>query len=242
MAVNLELIDAASVLIVRDNEQTGAFEVLMVRRHPDIDFAGGAYVFPGGKVDVADIELSEPVPSFPIGYSELTHTAYREVLEETGLLIGRGENISFYRNALIKEEISFIEFMIKASVTFNVDDLVPFARWITPKTYTKRFDTRFYLARAPKDQYAIPDGHEVIESTWVEPIDFINKNIDKMMFPTLMNLKLLADATNVEEAIKYARTRKTIIIEPKIKNGIRIIDPAAGYGEVNQEKIHQGFK
>ena len=165
MAVNLELIDAASVLIVRDNEQTGAFEVLMVRRHPDIDFAGGAYVFPGGKVDVADIELSEPVPSFPIGYSELTHTAYREVLEESGLLIGRGENISFYRNALIKEEISFTEFMIKASVTFNVDDLVPFARWITPKTYTKRFDTRFYLARAPKDQYAIPDGHEAVSYT-----------------------------------------------------------------------------
>ena len=67
MAVNLVFIDAASVLIVRDNEQTGAFEVLMVRRHPDIDFAGGAYVFPGGKVDVADIELSEPVPSFQIG-------------------------------------------------------------------------------------------------------------------------------------------------------------------------------
>ena len=66
--------------------------------------------------------------------------------------------------------------------------------------------------------------------------------ITGFLMSTLMNLKLLAEATNVEEAIKYARTRKTIIIEPKIKNGIRIIDPAAGYGEVNQEKIHQGFK
>ncbi len=242
MTNNLGLIDSASVLIVRDNDRTDTLETLMVKRHPDIDFAGGAYVFPGGKADVSDIELSQNVPSFPIGYSELTYTAYREVLEESGLLLGRGNNISFFRNALVKGEISFAEFLIKADVTLNVKDLVPFARWITPRTYTKRFDTRFYLARAPKGQYALPDRHEVTEAIWVEPTDFIDKNINKMMFPTLMNLKLLAESANVDEAMNRAQLRKIITIEPKIKNGIRTIDPRAGYGEVNQEIIHQGFK
>lgn len=242
MVDNLTLINSASILVIRDNEQSGALEILMVKRHADIDFAGGAYVFPGGKVDPDDLELAQNVPSFPVGYSELTHTAFREVFEESGLLIGRGENVGAYRNALLGGEISFVEFVKKADVSFNVEDLVPFARWVTPRIYPKRFDTRFFLARAPKDQQASPDGRETIDAIWVEPIDFIEKYREEMMFPTLMNLKLLAETGSVEEAMKQARARKIITVEPKLEGGIRTIDPAAGYGEVDQGNIHHGFK
>ena len=45
--------DAATIMLVRDGAG-GALEVCMVRRHLDSDFVGGAYVFPGGKLDEAD--------------------------------------------------------------------------------------------------------------------------------------------------------------------------------------------
>ena len=127
-------------------------------------------------------------------------------------------------------------------MTFNVEDLVPFARWVTPRVYPRRFDTRFFLARAPKNQKASPDGQETVDAIWVEPIVFIDKYRSDLMFPTLMNLKLLAEAGNVAEAMSKARARKIITVEPTIEDGIRTIDPAAGYGEVDQGDIHQGFK
>ena len=48
--------DAATIMLVRDGAgpQGPALEVCMLRRHLDSDFVGGAYVFPGGKVDDDD--------------------------------------------------------------------------------------------------------------------------------------------------------------------------------------------
>lgn len=240
MADTVTLIDSASILVIRDNEKTGALEVLMVKRHAEINFAGGAYVFPGGKVDPGDLELSNMISSFPVGYSELTHTAFREVFEESGLLVGRGENVEAFRSGLLNGDISFADFIKQADVTFNVEDLVPFARWVTPRVYPRRFDTRFFLARAPKGQQASPDFQETVDVVWGEPIDFIDKYRSDLMFPTMMNLKLLAEAGTVDEAITQARARKIITVEPTIEDGIRTIDPAAGYGEIDQGKIHQG--
>ncbi len=42
---------AATILLLRDEP---AFEVLMVKRHHQIDFAAGALVFPGGKSHAGD--------------------------------------------------------------------------------------------------------------------------------------------------------------------------------------------
>ena len=41
-----EVMPAATILLVRDEPE---FQVLMVKRHHQIDFASGALVFPGGK-------------------------------------------------------------------------------------------------------------------------------------------------------------------------------------------------
>ena len=43
---------AATILLLRGDHQ--ALEVFMVVRHHQIDFASGALVFPGGKVDPQD--------------------------------------------------------------------------------------------------------------------------------------------------------------------------------------------
>lgn len=234
------LIDSASILIIRDGEE--GLEVLMVKRHENIAFAGGAYVFPGGKADQGDYQLSSAIKNFPPGYSELTHTAFREVFEESGLIIGKSNNAHVYRDAFLKGELTFKELIEKVNISFDEKGLIPFARWVTPRQYPKRFDTRFFLAKAPDDQTATPDGHEAVDLKWIKPIDFIDEFREKMMFPTIMNLKLLAEARNVEDAFEQAKARKIMTVEPTIIDGKRVIDPAAGYGEVDQDKIHLGFK
>ena len=47
--------DAASVLMLRDGAQ--GLEIFMLQRHSNSAVLGGAYVFPGGKLDAADAEL-----------------------------------------------------------------------------------------------------------------------------------------------------------------------------------------
>ncbi len=237
-----DLIDSASVLIIRDNNHTGKMEVLLVRRHDDIDFAGGAYVFPGGKKDIDDQKLIDDKGVFPIGYGELIGTAIREVFEESGMIVGSHQDLDDNVYNLIKGRISIFEFMESADINYFIDDIIPFARWVTPQAYRKRFDTRFFLAKAPDNQEAIPDQNEVVEAIWAEPIVFIENNYNKMMFPTIMNLKLLSQARSVEEAIALAKARKIVTVEPKIINGKRVIDPNAGYGEIDQTNIHPGVK
>ena len=48
---------AATVSMLRDGDQ--GLETLMVVRHHEIDFASGALVFPGGRIDVQDSEVSD---------------------------------------------------------------------------------------------------------------------------------------------------------------------------------------
>ena len=50
-------------------------------------------------------------------------------------------------------------------------DLVPFSRWITPAEVKVRFDTWFYLARAPAHCRPEPDGEEIVDSGWFAPAE-----------------------------------------------------------------------
>ena len=236
------LIDSATILVVRDSETSGTLEVLMVKRHPDIEFGGGAYVFPGGKVDAADLELSKSVEFSQSGFGGVAYTAFREVFEESGLILGSANAPEKYRDSLLSDQISLREVITNASVNFDLEHMIPFARWITPKPYPKRFDTRFFLAKAPQGQEASPDFQEIVETTWVNPLEFMENFKEEIMFPTLMNLKLLGQASTVEQAFEQTRKRKIITIEPKMVNGVRTINADAGYGDIDQTKMHSGFK
>ena len=48
---------AATILLLRDEPE---FQVLMVKRHQQIDFASGALVFPGGKLHEGDADPAWP--------------------------------------------------------------------------------------------------------------------------------------------------------------------------------------
>jgi 8-oxo-dGTP pyrophosphatase MutT (NUDIX family) len=94
--------DAATVMLVRDAATAAgpALEVCMLRRHLNSDFVGGAYVFPGGKVDEADrtgvaeeacVGRSDAAASDMLGIDSgglaFWVAALRECFEEAGVLL-----------------------------------------------------------------------------------------------------------------------------------------------------------
>ena len=94
--------DAATIMLVRDavSDEGPALEVCMLRRHLNSDFIGGAYVFPGGKVDdedrtpaaeeacalLSDVEASAML-GVESGGLAFWVAALRECFEEAGVLL-----------------------------------------------------------------------------------------------------------------------------------------------------------
>lgn len=245
---------SATAIIVRDNEELGSIEVLMIERSEALDFAPGATTFPGGAVDPGDFEdglTSRCQPFERLERSELGRrvAVIREVFEETGLLFAfdsegwsvreerRRELAEKYRDRLISGEISFGEFAETEGLIFAPDDLHHFAHWITPKESPKRFDTHFYIVAAPDSQHAEKDGGEAVSLAWVTPTAVLKKQElgeVRLMLPTEMNLRLLADVPNLYQALKMAKERPILPVTPEPfsregKNWFRI-PSAAGYG------------
>ncbi|MEO8113980.1 MAG: NUDIX hydrolase, partial [Phenylobacterium sp.] len=84
-----EIKPAATILLLRDDP---AFEVLMVKRHHQIDFASGALVFPGGKSHAGDHDpaWADHVlgwDAYDADQRGLRIAAIREVFEEAGILL-----------------------------------------------------------------------------------------------------------------------------------------------------------
>ncbi|MBT4494373.1 MAG: NUDIX hydrolase [Gammaproteobacteria bacterium] len=223
-------IPAATILMLRDGPN--GLETFMVVRHHQIDFASGALVFPGGKIDDGDFKVRD----FCNGVSSADDTsvglmagAIREAFEECGILLARengvsdlisGERLSAlepYRDKLHKGELSFAEFLAQEHLTLACDKLQHFAHWITPPVLPKRFDTHFYLASAPADHLAIHDGHESVDSIWITPADAAKGESDgtyTIIFPTLANVEMLGESESVESAMDMANNRNIVSILP----------------------------
>ena len=80
---------AVSILLTRDPNST---EVYLVKRNPELKFFGGYFAFPGGTLDVEDAVLEIKNASiFKKDTIQYLVAAVREVFEETGILVTRGE-------------------------------------------------------------------------------------------------------------------------------------------------------
>jgi 8-oxo-dGTP pyrophosphatase MutT (NUDIX family) len=168
---------ASTILLLRDGP-TG-LEVFMVVRHHEIDFASGALVFPGGRMEAADAELAREGAPFADGLDgtarALRIAAIREAFEECGVLLARpaGEErfVPAERASALDRSAPFAGLMARERLLPATDALVPFARWITPAFLPKRFDTHFFLALAPPDHALAHDGRETVDSLWIAPRD-----------------------------------------------------------------------
>ena len=220
----------------------------MVKRHHQIDFAAGALVFPGGKSHAGDEDprwrdLATGWDAVGDDGSALRIAAIREAYEEAGVLLARDRSGTFYegeaavevRAAVAEDRMSFIEVVDALGLKLDLAALTIFSRWITPKLMPKRFDTWFYAAHAPGAQQAICDGHEAVDAEWIAPaqaLEMAAAGTRKVIFPTRMNLQLLAESASPTEAIARSLDRPLIAVEPWVEGqGLRI-QADAGYGDV----------
>ncbi|MEH6410342.1 MAG: NUDIX hydrolase [Hyphomonas sp.] len=247
---------SATVLIIRDGET--APEVLMVKRHYQIDFAAGALVFPGGKTNDEDSSPDwDPYTDGDFGpvQQDARIAAVREAFEESGLLLARHENrrgpgaplvgpeisekLAPHRGAVDRREESFLELIRDNGLVLALDSLIHFGHWITPEMMPKRFDTHFYLAPAPADQIAAHDGRETTDAVWLGANDALDMELAgkaTIIFPTRMNLVKLARSTSVAEAAERFGAEPIVTVLPqagKTDAGepCLFIPEEAGYGQ-----------
>ena len=239
---------ASTILILRDGAD--GLEVFMVVRHHEIDFASGALVFPGGSVEpgdrliAADHTLCPPIESISDDLMALRVGAIRETFEECGLLLARpaGSHDLVGRDAMRLIDVDgdrsdFAGALERHRLAPAVDLLEPFAHWVTPLFMPKRFDTHFFLAAAPPDQLAAHDGHESVDSVWINPakaLEAAKAARYTIIFPTRLNLQMLAPARTVSEAFAQVRARTIVTVMPepvKLPSGRGLRIPIeAGYG------------
>jgi 8-oxo-dGTP pyrophosphatase MutT (NUDIX family) len=225
---------SATVVLLRD-APTG-LEVFMLRRHGQSDVLGGAYVFPGGKVDAEDAEWAERMDLPParlhalLAEPELSEetaaalfvAAIREMFEEAGVLLAdvTPEAARAAWEAL-RSGPRFGELLEGSGIVLAASQLQPWSRWITPERPSvgrKRFDTRFFVAAMPPGQEATHDTHEATESLWVAPKTALRQYWDgviDMAPPQIMSLAHLARHASVASVLQAARERTPPCIRPQ---------------------------
>jgi 8-oxo-dGTP pyrophosphatase MutT (NUDIX family) len=97
--------------------------------------------------------------------------------------------------------------------------LHPFSRWITPAAVKIRFDTHFFLARAPEDADPRVDGSECVGWGWWAPraaLDAYAAGDLLLVFPTIKTLEALARFDSAEELLRWADGREVVPVEPRV--------------------------
>lgn len=193
---------AATLALLRGRD--GTVEVLLLKRSSAARFIPGAFVFPGGRVDVEDSSkemesfLSEPSPldakalldedpGLPPAHAFWV-AALRETFEEAGILLGGGEEevrslpledgegIGGLRRDLHSGNRSFLSILGALGRGLNGGNLRYIGHWMTPTQERYRYDTRFFGAEVPPDCQAFPDGIEMVEAVWLTPEEALQRN------------------------------------------------------------------
>ncbi len=228
---------AATVVMLRD--VAAKLEVFLLKRHGLSDVLGGAYVFPGGKMDQfdsdldADRHLDVPLRDLHASLNEpdidertaggLYVAALREVFEESGILYAQGAGTAeaSQAHALLREAYSFEEALAMMRLRLEPSRLIPWVRWVTPmmsSVMNKRFDTRFFISQVPGNQIAKHDNHEATESVWLTPraaLEQYRDGLIELAPPQIMSLAHLSRYASVAEALGAARSRKPPIVQPE---------------------------
>lgn len=245
MELNLEIVTtpprpAATVVLLRDAPE--GLEVFLMKRHGLSDVLGGAYVFPGGKVNAADAELDpalhldQPLDALHAGLNEpditdrtaagLYVTALREAFEESGVLFAQDGSAQVFNPAdqaaaLLQGGMPFNTMLATLGLRLQTRSVLPWSRWITPtapSVTNKRFDTRFFVAAVPDGQVASHDNFETTESIWLAPRAALQQYWDgviELAPPQIMSLAHLARHGSVHSVLAAARGRLPPVIQPE---------------------------
>jgi 8-oxo-dGTP pyrophosphatase MutT (NUDIX family) len=198
---------AATVVLIRDASE--GIEVLLARRNSKIYFAGGAWVFPGGRIDAEDHGTD-----FAGDHFDEAHENFLDVA----------------RRACVREAAE------EADALINADDLVFMSHWTPPLEAPKRFSTYFFIGPAPTETLTA-DGEEIHELAWMRPADAMRRRNEgeiELIPPTFITLALLAPFATATEALAHYRDNSPEFFVTKFtrKDGYNIALYAgdAGYG------------
>ena len=150
---------AATLMMLRDG--AAGLEVFLLKRHGLSDVLGGAYVFPGGKLDLQDSDIDGDAhldqPSAHLhsslnepGIDQATATglyvaALRETFEESGVLLAGADMASGAHGAhasaeqarlateLSRQGMGFDEVLAHMGLRLATRSVLPWSRWITPR-------------------------------------------------------------------------------------------------------------
>ncbi|MBB3764134.1 NUDIX hydrolase [Sphingomicrobium lutaoense] len=155
-----------------------------------------------------DPEDEEAAEGSPFDDAAFRIAAIRETEEEVGLSLGR-----------------------------NLEALVPFARWLPKFNVERRFDTFFYLARAPEGARVKGlQDEEICEACWTSAramLDRIEAGEASAIFPTKRNLERIAQFRTLEELFEDAARHPIEPITPWVekKEGVDhvVIPEGIGY-------------
>jgi 8-oxo-dGTP pyrophosphatase MutT (NUDIX family) len=216
-------IPAATLVLFRDSP-AGPPDLLLVERSRAMVFAGGALVFPGGRIDPGDRALALQLGGDPDDTAGRI-AAIRETLEEVGLPIGLTPTPDHGTLATLRAALhdgtAFGAALHAAGLTLDLTALTPFARWLPAHAHMRIFDTLFYLARLPADA-PVPevDATENVRLLWSSAqgvLDDADAGRARIIFPTRRNLERLARFASIEEAIADAQAHPIRAITPWIE-------------------------
>ena len=234
-------IPAASLIIVRERAERPP-ELLMVERAQGMAFAGGALVFPGGRIDAEDRELADS------NEAAARVASIRESIEETAVPVGiapvpDAQLSQELQRALLADE-PFGELLEQHALALDLDALTPFARWVPKFHATRRFDTLFFLALAPDPEREprIVEG-ECSAAHWIgaaEALERDRSGAARLIFPTRRNLERLALHASFKELRSDALAHPIAPISPWVEelDGESFITIPDGIGyPVTREKL-----
>ena len=226
---------AATVVIVRDAGR--GFELLLTERHAKLGFAGGAMVFPGGKVDAGDLAIARD-SALSIGFETLADTdaaariaAARESFEEVGIVLSVGPPLDaatvadwrarFAAVTDAAEPATYAAFLRATGHLADATRLTPFAHWVPPPAHglSRRFDTLFYVAIADAGAEVLPDETETVAAHWTTAADAVARaeaGDIAVIFPTRRNLERLAQYASVAALLDRLAVLPVTCIQPAI--------------------------
>jgi 8-oxo-dGTP pyrophosphatase MutT (NUDIX family) len=184
-------IPAATVIVLRDSPQ--GINVLMLKRNRDLAFAGGMWVFPGGRIDPEDFE-SAGLQGAGIDTAQVTEA---QITEQD---LERSAAVAAVREA--REE---------ANLFLQVADLQRWSHWTPPPETPKRFSTAFFIApwRENSGEVTVDDG-EIREHRWELParvLELRDAGEVGLTPPTFITLSQLLRFTTVSAVFAAAETR-----------------------------------
>jgi 8-oxo-dGTP pyrophosphatase MutT (NUDIX family) len=212
----------AATLIVMQQAADGPPRILIVERARAMAFAGGAIVFPGGRIDPADRALAA---RFADPHAAAKVTAIRETIEESAVLAGLSGPIDPALGPVLQDALlagtDFAELLSGHGLSLDLEALTPFARWMPAFKQARRFDTLFFIAQAlPGDWPPRPQPGECQSAEWASAaalVERIDAGTDHAIFPTKRNLERLACFATVDQARADAAAHSLDTIIPWVE-------------------------